>query len=126
MSTFMRKLGCHYETALNGLVALEKYGHANRQFDFVLMGKFPTYSESFQWDALLIVSDISMPVMDGLTATIKIREHERDTGLNPARVLAITAVASNATQEAALKAGANDYIVKPLSLGKLRELMHLL
>jgi len=37
--------------------------------------------------------------------------------------MAVTAVASNGTREAALKAGVNDFLVKPLSLTKLRELM---
>lgn len=39
MSTFIRKIGCRYETALNGLIALEKYESATQPYDFVLMGK---------------------------------------------------------------------------------------
>ncbi|KAJ5642788.1 hypothetical protein N7490_006788 [Penicillium lividum] len=105
MSTFMRKIGCRYETALNGLIALEKYESADQQYDFVLM-------------------DISMPVMDGLEATTRIREHEREKDLQPSLIIAITAVASTDIQEAAFKAGVNDYLVKPLSLDKLRELIH--
>jgi hypothetical protein len=38
MATFMRKIGCSYETASNGLIALEKYMAATQQFNFVLMG----------------------------------------------------------------------------------------
>ncbi|KAJ5672088.1 hypothetical protein N7507_001215, partial [Penicillium longicatenatum] len=105
MSTFIRKIGCRYETALNGLIALEKYESADQPYDFILM-------------------DISMPVMDGLEATTRIREHEREKGLQSSWIIAITAVASNDIQEAALKAGVNDYLIKPLSLDKLRELIH--
>ncbi|KAJ5122544.1 uncharacterized protein N7443_002646 [Penicillium atrosanguineum] len=104
MSVFMRKIGCQYETASNGQIGLEKYKSANRQYNFILM-------------------DISMPVMDGLVATKKIREHERHNGLDPSRIVAVTAVASNYTQEAALKAGVNDYLVKPLSFDRLRGIM---
>ena len=34
----MRKIGCGYETATNGLAALEKYKARAGQFDYVLMG----------------------------------------------------------------------------------------
>ncbi|KAJ5993465.1 hypothetical protein N7451_009189 [Penicillium sp. IBT 35674x] len=105
MSTFIRKIGCRYETALNGLIALEKYESADQAYDFVLM-------------------DISMPVMDGLEATARIREHEQEKGLRSSWIIAITAVASNDIQAAAFKAGVNDYLIKPLSLDKLRELIH--
>ena len=39
LTTFIRKLGCSYDSASNGLIALEKYMQSNRRFDFVLMGK---------------------------------------------------------------------------------------
>ena len=38
MTTFMRKVGCTYDTATNGLIALEKYKASAQRFDFVLMG----------------------------------------------------------------------------------------
>lgn len=38
LTTFMRKIGCSYDTASNGLIALEKYKASQRRFDFVLMG----------------------------------------------------------------------------------------
>lgn len=40
MATFIRKIGCSYETASNGLIALEKYMSSSQQFNFVLMGEF--------------------------------------------------------------------------------------
>ncbi|KAJ6119974.1 hypothetical protein N7523_004254 [Penicillium sp. IBT 18751x] len=104
LSAFMRKIGCQYETASNGQIALEKYRNGNRRYNFILM-------------------DLSMPVMDGLVATRKIREHERQNRLDSSCILAVTAVASNSTQEAALKAGVDDYLVKPLSFDRLRQIM---
>ena len=40
LTTFIRKLGCSYDSASNGLIALEKYMQSNRRFDFVLMGEY--------------------------------------------------------------------------------------
>ncbi|KAF3385606.1 Autoinducer 2 sensor kinase/phosphatase LuxQ [Penicillium rolfsii] len=104
LATFMRKIGCSYETASNGLIALEKYKASERRFDFVLM-------------------DISMPVMDGLVSTSKIRQHEKENGLEPSCIMAVTGVASDAMQQQALAAGINDYLIKPLSLQELKNIM---
>lgn len=38
LESFMRKIGSSYETASNGLVAVEKYKKSSRRFDFILMG----------------------------------------------------------------------------------------
>ncbi|KAJ6006414.1 hypothetical protein N7451_004358 [Penicillium sp. IBT 35674x] len=104
METFLRKVGCSYETASNGLIALEKYMASSIPYDFVLM-------------------DISMPVMDGLVSTQKIRQYERETGLNPSCIMAVTGVASDAMHKQALTAGINDYLIKPLSLRNLKAVM---
>jgi CheY-like chemotaxis protein len=64
-----------------------------------------------------------MPVMDGLVSTSKIRQHEKDRGLQTSRIMAVTGVASDTMQQAAVTAGVDDYLVKPLSLRKLKKLM---
>ncbi|KXG47353.1 CheY-like superfamily [Penicillium griseofulvum] len=104
LATFMRKLGCSYDTASNGLIALEQVESSSRRYDLILM-------------------DLSMPVMDGLVSTSKIRQNENDRGLQPARIMAVTGVASDTMQQAAVTAGVDDYLVKPLSLRKLKKLM---
>ncbi|KAJ5432575.1 uncharacterized protein N7458_011731 [Penicillium daleae] len=104
LATFMRKIGCSYDTASNGLIALEKYKVSQRRFDFVLM-------------------DISMPVMDGLVSTSKIRQHEKENGLEPSCIIAVTGVASDTMQQQALAAGINEYLIKPLSLQELKKIM---
>lgn len=127
MSKFIRKIGLHYVTASNGLIAFEKYSNSAQRYAFILMGKpraILWFSRNHPFaDLLTPVSDISMPVMDGLVATRKIREYEKSNGLKPSCIMAVTAVASIETQEAALKAGVNDFLVKPLSLARLRESM---
>ncbi|CAG8413696.1 unnamed protein product [Penicillium salamii] len=107
LATFMRKLGYSYDTASNGLIALEKVESSCRRFDLILM-------------------DLSMPVMDGLVSTSKIRQHEKDNAQTPSCIMAVTGVASDTMRQAARTAGVNDYLVKPLSLRKLKKLISVL
>ena len=62
----------------------------------------------------LILMDIRMPVMDGLTATGILRS----TG-NPVPVIALTAFNSLEDREKCLAAGCHDYLSKPVDENKL-------
>lgn len=66
----------------------------------------------------IILMDIQMPVMDGLTAIKKIRLME-DKYLKDVPIIAITALAMPGDEEKCLNAGADIYMKKPLSLKKL-------
>ena len=79
------------DTAANGKEALELFGTNN--YDLILM-------------------DIQMPVMNGLTATEKIRALESTTNTH-VPIIAITANAMIGDKEKCLSAGADDYISKP-------------
>lgn len=133
MATFLCRIGCTYDTASNGLMALEKYKSSSqsRQYDFVLMGT-PTTISSLSLSFLPLTTtnthllkhpDISMPIMDGLVSTSKIRQYEKDNSLKSACIMAVTGVASDSMQQQALAAGINDYLIKPLSLSGLKRLM---
>ncbi|HWE47347.1 MAG TPA: ATP-binding protein [Caulobacteraceae bacterium] len=78
----------------NGLEALEAYQAT--PFDVVLM-------------------DMQMPVMDGLTAIRRIRDYERDTSLAPAPVIMLTANALPEHVRAAAEAGADRHLAKPIT-----------
>jgi signal transduction histidine kinase/CheY-like chemotaxis protein len=63
----------------------------------------------------LILMDLQMPVMDGLTATAAIRGFERETGRAPAPILALSANARAQDVQASLAAGCNEHLSKPIS-----------
>lgn len=86
-------------TAENGKEALELFDKTN--YDVVLM-------------------DIQMPVMDGLTASMKIRELETSTGTH-VPIIAITANAMLGDKEKCLDAGIDEYISKPFQPAYLIE-----
>ena len=88
-------LGIMVSVALNGREGVDRV--AAEPFDLVLM-------------------DIQMPVMDGLTATRLIRSDERFAKLP---ILAMTAHAMNGDRERSLKAGMNDHVTKPIDPNRL-------
>jgi FOG: CheY-like receiver len=71
--------------------------------------------KQYQADVVALLMDIKMPVMNGLEATQIIREM---SGEIP--IIIQTAYAFNADKEAALKSGATEVLVKPITLKALR------
>jgi len=69
----------------------------------------------------LIVMDVNMPVMDGLTATRLIREGGGVNAQTP--IVVLSASARSEDHQAGLEAGADAYLNKPIDFGALAELM---
>jgi PAS domain S-box-containing protein len=69
----------------------------------------------------LVLMDVQMPVMDGLEAARRIRAAEAECVMPPTRMVALTANAYPEDREAALAAGLNDLLVKPLDPERLRQ-----
>jgi len=91
-SSILKMWGCHFETAENGVVALEKI--RNHSFDAILM-------------------DVQMPVMDGLETTKAIRQG--DPKKRNVLIIALTANATQQDYQKCLDAGMNDCIIKPFT-----------
>ena len=96
----MKKLGYAPDLASDGIEALEKV-------------------DATAYDVVLI--DIQMPRMNGLTATQKIRE--RYEGKPRPQIVGMTAHAANDEREKGLAAGMDDYLTKPIQMIKLSELL---
>ena len=93
------------DVAENGKTALDMFG-LNR-YDIILM-------------------DIQMPIMNGITATKKIREIEKSTNTHTP-IIAITANAMLGDKETCLSAGIDDYLSKPYQMEDLiRKMKNLL
>jgi signal transduction histidine kinase/ActR/RegA family two-component response regulator len=70
-----------------------------------------------EWD--LILMDVQMPVMDGLSATRAIRLEEETTGRTPTPIIALTAnVMSHQITEYAA-AGVDGHVAKPINVAEL-------
>ena len=68
----------------------------------------------------LVLMDVQMPDIDGLTATMRIREMEKQTGRH-VPIIAMTAHAMRGDRERCLESGMNDYVPKPISAATLLE-----
>ena len=101
-------MGHHYSTATDGSLAVEAYRDGNN-----------TRSPRFD----IIFMDIQMPVMDGMEATTEIRKYEKLHALQPAIIIALTALTTLQAEQEALDAGADRFMNKPVSIKKLRDVV---
>ena len=69
----------------------------------------------------LILMDVSMPVMDGFRATQAIRAFEKETGVKPIPVIALTGHALKNDREDCLGVGMDDFLTKPVKQGQLMD-----
>lgn len=70
----------------------------------------------------LVLMDVEMPLVDGLEAARAIRARERETG-GRLPVVALTAHAVERARELCLAAGMDGYLLKPIDVARLREVL---
>lgn len=69
----------------------------------------------------LILMDLSLPQLDGLAATRRIRQH---ADLREVPIVAVSAHDTADFHADALAAGCNDYVTKPIDFDQLEALLH--
>ena len=98
----VRMMGGSLDVAINGVGAVDKW-HKN-SYDLILM-------------------DIEMPIMDGLTAATSIREEEVLQQIPYTPIVAVTANAMDGDRELYLGKGMDDYLSKPYSRQGLHKML---
>lgn len=99
--SFIRQAGCLTESAENGSIALEMF-------------RFKSYD--------MVFMDLQMPEMDGIEATIRIKEVQTQKNIN-VPVIAMTANALHSEREKCIAAGMDEYLTKPVHENDLRRIL---
>lgn len=89
----LEDLGLKITSVVNGQLAVEAYKKGS--FDLIFM-------------------DIAMPIMDGVEATKKILEYEKENNLPHTPIIAITANALKGDRERFMQEGLDEYVTKPV------------
>ena len=100
----LKKLDISATIADNGAEALQRYCSNPMAFDLVLM-------------------DCEMPELDGYETTRQLRQFEQQHQLRPIGIVALTAHAMREQQQRCLSSGMNDYLAKPLTFDRLRQVL---
>ncbi|RPD61183.1 hypothetical protein L226DRAFT_462336 [Lentinus tigrinus ALCF2SS1-7] len=104
---WLRNMGYDYREAVDGLEGVQTF-ETDGHFDVVLV-------------------DLSMPILDGVAATARMREIESKrknepvdgSAAHPARILALTGMSSLDDKRRAFEAGVDGYLVKPVAFKTL-------
>jgi CheY-like chemotaxis protein len=89
------------------------------EFAFTFSGEEAlAYMQNSDHEAVLILSDINMPGMNGLELLRQIKEKHREP---PPVVMMITAYGDAENYNTAMRLGADDFLTKPLDFGVLKE-----
>ncbi len=108
------------DNEINQLVAQEILQAAGFTLDIANNGQEALdLLQEKNYDAVLM--DIQMPIMDGYTATEKIREQERFSTLP---IIAMSAHAMKGDKEVSISHGMNDHITKPIDAQVLYKTLH--
>lgn len=102
MKGLLSKLSLEAVFAENGQEAVDQFTHAEAPFDIVFM-------------------DCEMPVMGGLEASERIRNWEREQGVEPTPIVALTAHVLGEEMEKCLQAGMDAVLNKPVKFEMLKD-----
>ena len=93
VQAYLKNTNYQLDIAENGQIAVEKF--QSTVYDLILM-------------------DVQMPVMDGYSATREIRILEKEKGLKPTPIIAMTAHALKEDEQKSFDAGCDAHLTKPI------------
>jgi CheY-like chemotaxis protein len=105
---YAKKRSYPYLAATDGLMAVRAYQQAHHN-----SSQIPS----------VILMDINMPTMDGYEATQQIRAYEKKHDLPGAKIIALTALGSEAAWQEAFGSGCDLFLTKPVKLGDLTRII---
>lgn len=110
------------DNSVNQLVLMTLLGQAGLRPVMVGDGAAAVAAwEGARWD--LILMDVQMPLMDGVTAVREIRKREAESGMTPTPILALTANAMTHQIDEYRAAGMDGVVAKPIEVASLFEAM---
>lgn len=96
-----------------------EYTLAEQEIPFLIVDNGAEAIEAWkELDPVLILMDISMPIMNGIEAVHHIREVEKITGRH-VPIVALTAHVCRGDADRILESGADHYLSKPFNPGQL-------
>jgi CheY-like chemotaxis protein len=108
LTMYAKKRSYPYLAATDGLMAVRAYQQAHHN-----SSQIPS----------VILMDINMPTMDGYEATQQIRAYEKKHDLPGAKIIALTALGSEAAWQEAFGSGCDLFLTKPVKLGDLTRII---
>ncbi len=98
----LKKIGIDFDTASDGLMALEKFN--KNKYDLIFM-------------------DLDIPLKNGIAVTKDIREFEKHAFIMKTPIIAVTSNALPEQSKLCLESGMDDYIIKPVKSSKIYEII---
>jgi len=115
-----------YVSAVNGLEALQRFQEEPRSFKVIFMGTLLSLHLITNPQRLTNnPTDLSMPVMDGLTSSQRIRAYERENALPRTRIVALTCFSSAEYQRDAALSGLDIFLIKPVPMKTLKPILEM-
>ncbi|EME82497.1 uncharacterized protein MYCFIDRAFT_215705 [Pseudocercospora fijiensis CIRAD86] len=117
--TYAEKYGHSKQVATDGLQAVEAYKQSCLDHESKPDPKLQRMSHKPQ----VVLMDINMPVLNGFEATRQIRGFEKQKGVEPATIIALTGLGSASAQQEAFSSGVDLFLTKPVRLKELTKIL---
>lgn len=131
----LKKFGTQVDVVCDGQQCLDTLEGHRDDYDLILMDvqvthvltptlRFHNFMFSMVGKHSIIVCSLQMPVLDGLQATRKIRESEKEHNYAHKPIIGLTAHAIQGYKDKCLSAGMDAYACKPFQARELIEVIH--